>query len=118
MNVDRRRDGLERGVLVADGHELDELHAVGVALGGAARELDADRRLADAARADERDETVLVEGGSEALEERLPADERLQRGGEHRLLAAVAPAHRLRKRAPRASPRSRGTRSPCHGRSG
>src|SRR5580658_3040620 len=86
MNVDRRRDGLERGVLVADGHELDELHAVGVALGGAARELDTDRRLADAAGADERDETVLVEGGSEALEERLPADERLQRGGERRLL--------------------------------
>ena len=59
VHVDRRRDGLECGVLVADGYELDQLHPVGVAVGHAARQFQADRRLAYPPRTDERDEAVV-----------------------------------------------------------
>ena len=85
MDVDRRRDGLECGVLVADGYELDQLHPVGVAVGDAARQFQAHRRLADTPRTDEGDEAVLPEDGREALEERLAADECLHRSGERRI---------------------------------
>ena len=88
VDVERRRERTVTGVLIDDGHQLDDEHPVGVASRNQACELEADRGLADPAGPDEGDQAMCSLLLDELGEQVVPTDQRLQCSRKRRACSA------------------------------